>query len=460
MNKRKINWAMGGVYLLCYFLVACGQVQLPNMEQLSELTTQATATPADGRCRISIGVITSLSGRQQGGGTELYQGYQLALAEVNDQGGIQGCVAEMVVKDDASVEANNPELVKELAAAGLPIILGSYSSGATLKAAAEAHNQQIPLIVPSASTDLITQMGYTWVFRINSPASAYVSQSLNYVDKTFNGTGYVPTIGVIYENVLFGESAAVELSKQVEQHGYSLVAYKKFNPGQETFIPLLEEVKTINPDIIYLVANSIDDAQQLMEESKEIGLVPQMFIANAGAFITTAFLELGPLAENVIVTSQWSSDVEWQMTTGWKMDSNKFQEKFGGMFEGVEISARNVQGYAAFYVAVKALEKALEDRPLDSTTLKDVRQAIRQELTRLNETNTLFGPIKFDNNGQNTHPVLLVQVQGGKFVTIYPLIYRQQEPVVPLPGWQAPAGTGTSAGPTPTSVPRAPKENP
>jgi hypothetical protein len=53
---------------------------------------------------------------------------------------------------------------------------------------------------------------------------------------------------------------------------------------------------------------------------------------------------------------------------------------------------------------------------------------------------------------------LLLQVQGGKFVTIYPLIYRQQEPVVPLPGWQAPAGT--SAGPTPTPAPRAPKENP
>jgi branched-chain amino acid transport system permease protein len=48
-----------------------------------------------------------------------------------------------------------------------------------------------------------------------------------------------------------------------------------------------------------------------------------------------------------------------------------------------------------------------------------------------------FGPIKFDETGQNDHPVAITQVLSGKFVTVYPPSAAIRAPVVPTPSWSS-----------------------
>ena len=46
--------------------------------------------------------------------------------------------------------------------------------------------------------------------------------------------------------------------------------------------------------------------------------------------------------------------------------------------------------------------------------------AIRDALKATDMPQTTFGPVKFDARGQNLHPVLVTQVQKGKYVIVNP----------------------------------------
>ena len=81
--------------------------------------------------------------------------------------------------------------------------------------------------------------------------------------------------------------------------------------------------------------------------------------------------------------------------------------------------------YATLQVAVRAISDA---KSLDSAKVRDA-------LRNLNLNMTPFGPIKFDGSGQNQHPVMITQVQGGQYRVVYPPSAAESKPVVPTPEW-------------------------
>jgi branched-chain amino acid transport system substrate-binding protein len=60
---------------------------------------------------------------------------------------------------------------------------------------------------------------------------------------------------------------------------------------------------------------------------------------------------------------------------------------------------------------------------------------IRDAIKNLNLSMTPFGPIKFAGNGQNPHPVIITQVQGGQYRVVYPPDAADAKPIIPTPAW-------------------------
>ena len=84
-----------------------------------------------------------------------------------------------------------------------------------------------------------------------------------------------------------------------------------------------------------------------------------------------------------------------------------------------------MESYAALIVAAAAIDNAKSAQP----------QAIRDALRQLNIPETPFGPIKFDARGQNQHPVIVTQVQGGKYKVVWPAEAAEAKPIIPTPEW-------------------------
>jgi len=76
-------------------------------------------------------------------------------------------------------------------------------------------------------------------------------------------------------------------------------------------------------------------------------------------------------------------------------------------------------------VAVQAINNA---KSLDSAKIRDA-------IKNINLPATSFGAIKFDVNGQNQHPVLITQIQGGQYRVVFPADAAVAKPVIPAPAW-------------------------
>lgn len=476
---------------------------LPLLLALIFLTCCRAKVQSEEPCTVKIGVITSLTtatGGRNEGGEELLLGYELALQEINAAGGVQGCQLELVVRDDQTVPEKAQWAVKELVEVPMPtltnsverfqgawariqesgvvltdvaslvrdekeeqdwpqvpVIVGAYTSDAALAAAGVANVYQVPIVVPTASSDLITEQGHEWVFRINAPSSSYANTALDLIRDTQSVTA---TMAIVFEETLFGESAAVEAALGAETRGIRLVAYESYTAQSGDYEAMMTRVGQADPDVIYFASNNLSDAKDLLAWCARLNINPQLYIGHAGGFVTSEFpAQAGMYGEYVIATSQWAPDVKWADANGENAaafatryaaeyarrctEDAAFNSQFATWCQKRCIDAascvpgmRAAQAYVALYVVQDALARAMAGSEWDFEDIEQMRLAVRSALRETNMAQTIFGRIAFDRTtGQNTHPVLLAQVRDGQFVTVYPQAYRAQDPVIPVPTW-------------------------
>jgi branched-chain amino acid transport system substrate-binding protein len=363
---------------------------------------------------IGLGVVTSISGSLAMFGQAHLQGYDLALQEINDAGGVLGRPVRLVLEDDGSDPATAATAVEKLATVDqVPLILGSYSSSATLLAAAMAERHQVPLIIPTAAADEITRQGYRWIYRINAPSAVYIETLLDFLEEVAPPS----RLAIVFENTGFGTSIAEAADRQARTRGINVVAYRAYRTGAGDFRPILLEVKASRPDVVIFVSY-LEDAVALMVQSQGIDFNPGIFAAAGAGFGLPDFpLRATAAAEFTVSVTQWTPDVRWP---GAAEFAAEFEAKYGYLPQ-----YHSAEAYAALLLAADALRRAgsLE------------RPSVRQSL-QATDLLTVFGPIRFDDQGQNDHPMLVTQVVDGRFITVYPPEVAVQTAVYPLPLWQ------------------------
>jgi branched-chain amino acid transport system substrate-binding protein len=88
--------------------------------------------------------------------------------------------------------------------------------------------------------------------------------------------------------------------------------------------------------------------------------------------------------------------------------AREFDERFLARY-GAHPAYHATQAYAALRVAVAAIRQA---NKVDPGAIRDALATIQLE--------SAFGPIRFAENGQNRHPVVITQVQNGKHAVVWP----------------------------------------
>src|SRR5690625_1530447 len=123
----------------------------------------ALALPA--AAQVEIGVVNSLSGNFATFGERYRTGMEVALEEVNANGGINGEELRLIVQDDRSEAQSALAAVESLERQDVPLIIGSYASSLTGPMAQLMTRREIPLIVLGSADNSITKPGSDWVVR-------------------------------------------------------------------------------------------------------------------------------------------------------------------------------------------------------------------------------------------------------------------------------------------------------
>jgi branched-chain amino acid transport system substrate-binding protein len=419
-----------------------------------------TCTKGETACVVRVGAVVSLTGAFGEQGREQLNGYQMAVNQIcADEG--KAIKIELVWKDDES-DPNRAAMAAKglIEQEGVSILLGATTSTTSIPVAGVAEVYQVPLLIPSATSDLITDQGYNWVFRLPAPSKAFTSQAIDFLRENGNASAKVDTMAIVYEESDFGNATAVAAATQAAKHDIRVVAYEVFERGQDDKMrDMLGQIKAQDPDALFFAINEPGDAATFLRLCNDMGLNPgkysggkegsggPLFLGGEGGFVDPLFLErAGPLAENVLVITQWDEDVTW----GSSRDFVAAYRQTYGLGEG-PVPMLSAGAYAAISVAYEAVARAaykesgLAPNPTSTpggptstiavapSTCTPVggpgerrcpdRSALRDALREMGiETafETIFGPIQFDGTGQNNHTALITQVQSGSIEIIYP----------------------------------------
>lgn len=396
--------------------------------------------PALAQEEIRIGVIYPLTGAAASTGLELKNALELAADLINNgtkglnlplttTGGLpnlKGAKIKLIFGDhQGNPQTGATEAERLISQEKVVALVGCYFSNVTNTASQVAERNGIPFMSPESSSATLTQRGFKWFFRTTPHDDLFVANFFEFlkdVEKKKNIS--VKRITLFNENTLFGTETTKIEEKLAGEQKYPIVE-KILYPAKSTQLTSeVQRIKAANPDLI-MQSSYLGDAILSMKTYKELGVSPDALLANDAGFNDSEFLKtLGKDGEYVLSREVWALDLAARNPLI-KQVNDLYFERYKTNFNGN--SARTFTGLMAL---AEAINRAGSTKP----------EAIQKALVETDIPGSkLIMPwkgIRFDATGQNTlGSGIIVQVQDGKYVTVWPLDLASKDVIWPMPKW-------------------------
>ena len=324
-----------------------------------------------------IGVMESLTGPGETYGTVINQSKEMAVAEINDAGGIDGKPLELVVEDSKCGAQDAITAYNKLTDVdGVKIILGTSCSGAMLGAAPLAEEDGVILFSASATSPDIEGAG-DYIFRtaINDAKLGVDAGNTMWVDG-------VRTLATINESTDYAEGVQKTTVEQFEQLGGTVVASEKYASDVTDFRTQLTKLLGASPDAVLLAAQSEFTGGTIIKQSRELGYTGPFYteVVPTG---TTALEIAGDSATGVKAIIP-SPDLETQK-------GKEFLANFRTRYGYVTLPWFIGSAYDTVHIAAHCLEQTGDDQDADG---------FRDCLYGLSWNGTIGDGYTFDSNGE------------------------------------------------------------
>lgn len=324
-----------------------------------------------------IGVIVPLTGPFAVYGEPVNNGMQLALEEINHNGGVNGKQLELVIEDSKSESKSAVNSATKLMTIDkTPIIIGPLSSGNSLAVAPISEKNQVVQLSTLAGIPELSNSG-DFVFRIY-PSSTVGAQYV--IDKALEM--FKPQkIAILYPSNPFGEVSKKIYGETAKEKNVKVVAIESYIDGDKDFRTQLTKIKNSSPDLILCSAYWADGAS-ILKQMTELNLsIP--IVGEDGWH--------GPLFELVGkkgIDQLYFADILF----GTEFKENKKMQSFISNYNKKYNSSANTAA-AIGYDAVYIVAEAFENTEYNSTRIK--------EYLYENSFNGALGEITFDSKGDN-----------------------------------------------------------
>ncbi len=273
----------------------------------------------DGAAAIKIGGTGPLTGGASIYGIAVKQGAEIAVAEVNAEGGLQ---FELKMEDDAHDAEKAVNAYNTLKDWGMQISLNSVTSIPASATAAENFNDRIFGLTPSGSAPDVTKDKdnvYQMCFSDPNQGTA----SAQYISEQKLGT----KIAVIYKNDdPYSAGIYAKFMEEADALGLEVVSEGTFTTdSQNDFSVQLSDAKNAGADLLFLPIY-YDAASLILTQANNMGYAPKFFGVDGMDGILALEGFDTALAEGVMLLTPFSADAEDEATKNFVA---KYQEKYG-----------------------------------------------------------------------------------------------------------------------------------
>src|SRR5712671_5393774 len=372
---------------------------------------------------ITLGASVQLTGRLANTGRYYGDGYALAIEQVNKKGGVSvgGKKYKLALKilDNQSDVNLSVRQYTDLLSGGdkVNFLLGPFASDFALTDSAVAEKNEVPMVQGGGASTQIYSRGYKYVFGTLPPADDYFSSTIKMLQKL---DPKPKKFVLIAADDSFDVSVAKGTRKLLKDAGFDLTLDKEFRENNSEFSSLLSLAKSVNPDVI-LWAGHETEALNFIRQSKSLGVSPKLMYSFTVGVPTADFRSgLGKDAEYTFGMTPWLPSASL------KDDYFGDAEQFNKMY--IERFKYPPDYHAASAVAdVEAFAKAIA--AAGAIDPKKVRDALAKV-----DFPSLYGPIKFAENGQIHLPQTVIQIQDNKVVPVFAEDFLTK-PRYPMPAW-------------------------
>ena len=393
--KKQISFALAT--LMALSLVACGG----NTKSSNE--TSGTATEkADASGKVwKIGSQGPLTGGAAVYGNAVVNGAEIAVNEINANGGINGYQIEYKKADDEHDQEKAINAYNSLKDWGMQFLVGPTTSAPAIAVGTESEPDNMFILSPSGSALEVTAPKN--VFRVCFSDPAQGAKSAQYIGSHKLGT----KIGIIYDSSdVYSTGVHDSFKEEAPKQGLEIVADEQFTAdSNKDFSTQLQKMKDSGADLVFLPFY-YTEAALVLTQANTMGYKPTFFgcdgmdgILNVENFDTK-------LAEGLMLLTPFAADAKDDLTVNFVKN---YKEKY---------KDTPIQFAADAYDAVYAIKAAAEKANLTpDMSVSDLGDAMEKAMTEITLDGLTGSGMKWDASGDVDKEPKAVIIKDGAYVS-------------------------------------------
>ena len=342
-----------------------------------------------------VAVVGPMTGQYATFGAQMKNGAEMAVADINEAGGVLGKKLDLSTGDDACDPKQAVAVANQMSAAGVKLAAGHYCSGSSIPASKVYADGDMVQISPASTNPTLTdERAGPNIYRVcgrddqqGGIAGKYLAA--NFADKN---------IAFVDDKTAYGKGLAAETKKAMNETGKQAAMEESITAGEKDYSALVSKLKLANIDVIYF-GGYHTEAGLIIRQMRDQGM--NTILMGGDALITQEFWSItGDAGEGTLMT--FSPDPRKNPAAAELV--KRFKDK------GIEPEGYVLYTYAALQAWKQAAEKA------KSVEKDEIVKALNDT-----EFDTVVGKFKFNEKGDpNLPPYAVYRWSNGTYEQIDP----------------------------------------
>jgi branched-chain amino acid transport system substrate-binding protein len=324
---------------------------------------------------IRIATAGPMTGVYAWAGERYQRGADMAVDDLNAQGGVLGQQVELIVGDDFCDADQAVALARKFASDGVVFVAGHWCSHASIPASKVYEEAGILMIAPGSASAILTDEGSPNVFRVCGRDDRQGAMVADYLADHWAGE----QIAIVDDGTTWGAGVADGARRRLNERGVSLAVDETIAPGEDEYAALVSKMQAAGVKVLFL-GGYHREAGLIFRQARDRGYDLEL-IANSAMALEDFPMIAGAGLEGTLMAA---------MTyTGDRPQAKDVVAQFHA--QGYEPLGYTLYTYAAVQVWAQAVEAA------GSLDLTPVLEAMHSR-----QFDTVLGQIGFDAKGDVT----------------------------------------------------------
>lgn len=342
--------------------------------------------------------------------------------------GLKGAKVRLIFADhQGKPELGQSEAERLITQEKVHALVGSWHSAVTATASQVAERMGVPFLNADSSSPALTRRGFKWFFR-TSPHDEHFTQTMFDFFRDFQKKRGVSlrSLGLTYEDTTFGVDSGKVMKELAKKYGYEVVVDLQYRARGTSLITETQRLKAANPDV-WMPTSYQTDAILFVKHSMELDYNPKMIMAQNAGHISPDFVQaVGKEAEGTMTRAPFATDLMAKRPIA-QVVNEQYKKRSPGGKDLYDFPAR---AFTAMMTLLDAFNRA------GSTSPEAVQKALAATNIPGDQLIMTWEGVKFDETGQNTGVRgIILQLQGGRYHTVYPFEAATREVIYPIPAW-------------------------